>query len=64
LRGYLSRDLAVGVEKDVGGLDIFLDDVLAVDIPHGATQLGDPEPADGPSCPSLRIEALGVAVGS
>lgn len=35
--------MSVGVEEHVIGLDVPVDDTLAVDIPQGATQLGDPE---------------------
>jgi hypothetical protein len=37
-------DVALGIQQDVVGLDISMDDALLVDIPQGATQLRYPEP--------------------
>lgn len=36
-------DMSLGVEEDVVWLDVSVDDVLAVDVAQGTTQLGYPE---------------------
>ena len=35
--------VAIGVEENVVGLDVSMDDVLAVDVAQGTAQLGNPE---------------------
>lgn len=37
-------DVSLGVEEDVIGLDISVNDVLAMDVAEGATQFSYPEP--------------------